>query len=143
MFAKAWSYIAGNFSRKEKPQPTVLLPFARPHPPPLTQLPKLAFSLSDRPREGESGAEFRVVVGGCEEFSRQLAGSQEGELGQEVIEDVRALEEQLKRLQIQERRLEETQRKSAVLDPDRTFRIQNRWQLEKQQAFEFRREYET
>jgi hypothetical protein len=70
-------------------------------------------------------------------------GPEEGELAQEVIEDVRALEGQLKRMQIQERRLEDAQRKSAVLDPDRLPRIQKQRQAEKQLASEFRREYET
>ena len=84
-----------------------------------------------------------MVVVGEEEFSRQLVGPEEGELAQEVIEDVRLLEGQLKRMQIQERQLEDAQRKSGVLDPDRIPRIQKQRQAEKQLASEFRREYET
>jgi hypothetical protein len=45
-------------------------------------------------------------------------------------------------MQIQERRLDEAQKKTAVLDPDRLPRLQKQRQIEKLQANEFRKEYE-
>lgn len=66
MIAKAWNYLVDKISRKEEPQKTVLLPFARPRPPPTVHTSKMTFSIKDMPRQEQSKVDFGFVASGRE-----------------------------------------------------------------------------
>ena len=66
MIAKAWNYFVNKISRKEEPQKTVLLPFARPRPPPIVHASKMTFSIKDIPQREQSKVDFGFVASGRE-----------------------------------------------------------------------------